>query len=58
VAYTGVRRFAPGLAYFPAVSLSIGERAALNFGDAPMRQGLTLVHFSAQFEPFLIQSTP
>ena len=36
-AFDDVRRFAPGLAYFPAVSLSVGERCALNFGDAPLR---------------------
>ena len=37
VAFSNVRRFAPGLAYFPAVSLSVGERCCLNFGAAPMR---------------------
>ena len=36
-AFANVRRNGPGLAYFPAVSLSVGERVALNFGDAPMR---------------------
>ena len=37
VAFANVRRGGPGLAYFPAASLSVGERVALNFGDAPMR---------------------
>jgi SPRY domain len=32
---TAVRRHLPGLAYFPAVSLSLGERCEPNFGGRP-----------------------
>ena len=37
VAFRGVRRHTPGMAYFPALSLSHGERCALNFGGMPFR---------------------
>eukprot|EP00850_Spirogloea_muscicola_P003185 SM000012S25447 [mRNA] locus=s12:1115664:1123627:- [translate_table: standard] len=37
VAFTGVRSLEPGLGYFPAVSLSYGERCLLNFGSRPMQ---------------------
>lgn len=38
VAFASVRRppVAPGLAYFPAISLSHGERCEINFGARPM----------------------
>ena len=35
--YRDVRRGRPGLAYFPAVSLSMNESMDVNFGDSPMR---------------------
>ena len=37
VAFRNVRRSQPGLAYFPAVSLSVNEAMDLNFGSSPMR---------------------
>ena len=37
VAFRNVRRSQPGLAYFPAVSLSVNEAMDLNFGTSPMR---------------------
>ena len=37
VAFRNVRRSQPGLAYFPAVSLSVNEAMDLNFGASPMR---------------------
>ena len=35
VAFTGVKGFESGLAYFPALSLSHGEKCDVNFGDRP-----------------------
>lgn len=37
VAFKGVRRHMPGMAYFPAFSLSHGERCVTNFGSVPFR---------------------
>ena len=37
VAFRGVRSFAEGLAYFPAVSLSHGEKCDINFGERPFQ---------------------
>ncbi|KAL4578054.1 hypothetical protein LXL04_014169 [Taraxacum kok-saghyz] len=37
VAFTGIRKMVPGLGYYPAVSLSQGERCDLNFGAHPFR---------------------
>ncbi|CAD7697383.1 unnamed protein product [Ostreobium quekettii] len=37
VAYDNVRTVKPHLGYFPAVSLSHGERCELNFGSKPLR---------------------
>ncbi|XP_077224077.1 E3 ubiquitin-protein ligase RKP [Tasmannia lanceolata] len=37
VAFYGVRKMGPGLGYFPAVSLSQGERCDLNFGSRPFK---------------------
>ncbi|KAG9151750.1 hypothetical protein Leryth_002032 [Lithospermum erythrorhizon] len=36
-AFSGIRKIAPGLGYFPALSLSHGESCELNFGDYPFR---------------------
>lgn len=36
VAFNNVRTKGPGLAYFPTLSLSYGERSELNFGQFPM----------------------
>lgn len=36
VAFDNVRTKGPGLAYFPTLSLSYGERSELNFGQFPM----------------------
>lgn len=41
VAFKGVRRWDRGLGYFPAVSLSLGERCELNFGGRPFRFPVT-----------------
>ncbi|KAH9610912.1 hypothetical protein KSS87_006588 [Heliosperma pusillum] len=37
VAFVGIRKMNPGLGYFPAVSLSQGERCDLNFGARPFK---------------------
>ncbi|XP_021736630.1 E3 ubiquitin-protein ligase RKP-like [Chenopodium quinoa] len=37
VAFSGIRKMNPGLGYFPAVSLSQGERCDLNFGARPFK---------------------
>ena len=37
VAFKNVRRHMPGIAYFPAFSLSHGERCVTNFGSMPFR---------------------
>ncbi|XP_010681095.2 E3 ubiquitin-protein ligase RKP [Beta vulgaris subsp. vulgaris] len=37
VAFAGIRKMNPGLGYFPAVSLSQGERCDLNFGARPFK---------------------
>lgn len=37
IAFTEVRRLQPGLGYFPALSLSHGERCELNFGARPFQ---------------------
>lgn len=37
VAFAGIRKMNPGLGYFPAVSLSQGERCDLNFGVRPFK---------------------
>lgn len=50
VAFAGIRKMSPGIGYFPAVSLSQGERCDLNFGARP---------FKYPIEGFLpIQSPP
>ncbi len=36
-AFNNVRRHVPGVAYFPAFSLSHGERCVTNFGNRPFR---------------------
>ncbi|KAK1301797.1 E3 ubiquitin-protein ligase RKP [Acorus calamus] len=37
VAFYGIRKMGPDLGYFPAVSLSQGERCELNFGACPFK---------------------
>ncbi|XP_071735461.1 E3 ubiquitin-protein ligase RKP [Rutidosis leptorrhynchoides] len=37
VAFDGIRKMVPGLGYYPAISLSQGERSDLNFGPRPFR---------------------
>lgn len=37
VAFRGIRKMVPGLGYYPALSLSLGERCELNFGAHPFR---------------------
>ncbi|KAL0286466.1 UNVERIFIED_CONTAM: E3 ubiquitin-protein ligase RKP [Sesamum calycinum] len=37
VAFGGVRKMVPGLGYYPAISLSQGERCELNFGGRPFK---------------------
>ncbi|KAL8193907.1 hypothetical protein R6Q57_026149 [Mikania cordata] len=37
VAFKGIRKMVPGLGYYPAISLSQGERCLLNFGACPFR---------------------
>ncbi|KAK3017015.1 hypothetical protein RJ639_006876 [Escallonia herrerae] len=37
VAFEGIRKMVPGLGYYPAISLSQGERCELNFGGHPFR---------------------
>lgn len=37
VAFNGIRKMVPGLGYYPAISLSQGERCELNFGARPFR---------------------
>lgn len=37
VAFDGIRKMVPGLGYYPAISLSQGERCELNFGGRPFR---------------------
>ncbi|KAI3794549.1 hypothetical protein L1987_37181 [Smallanthus sonchifolius] len=37
LAFSGIRKMVPGLGYYPAISLSQGERCHLNFGARPFR---------------------
>ncbi|XP_051140368.1 E3 ubiquitin-protein ligase RKP [Andrographis paniculata] len=37
VAFTGIRKMVPGLGYYPAISLSQGERCEINFGGLPFK---------------------
>ncbi|KAA8530924.1 hypothetical protein F0562_005616 [Nyssa sinensis] len=37
MAFDGIRKMVPGLGYYPAISLSQGERCDLNFGARPFR---------------------
>ncbi|KAG7637012.1 E3 ubiquitin-protein ligase RKP [Arabidopsis thaliana] len=36
-AFTGIRKLGPGFGYYPAISLSQGERCELNFGAYPFK---------------------
>ncbi|KAF4355134.1 hypothetical protein F8388_026059 [Cannabis sativa] len=37
VAFRGIRQMGPGFGYYPAISLSQGERCELNFGSRPFK---------------------
>lgn len=37
VAFSGIRKLGPGFGYYPAISLSQGERCELNFGAYPFK---------------------
>ena len=37
VAFHGIRKMGPGFGYYPAISLSQGERCELNFGSRPFK---------------------
>lgn len=37
VAFSGIRKMVPGLGYYPAISLSQGERCEINFGGRPFQ---------------------
>ncbi|KAK6924149.1 Ubiquitin conjugation factor E4, core [Dillenia turbinata] len=37
VAFEGIRKMGPGLGYYPAISMSQGERCELNFGAHPFK---------------------
>lgn len=37
VAFDGIRKMEPGVGYYPAISLSEGERCDLNFGSRPFK---------------------
>ncbi|XP_021887448.1 LOW QUALITY PROTEIN: E3 ubiquitin-protein ligase RKP [Carica papaya] len=37
VAFSGIRKMGPGFGYYPAISLSQGERCILNFGCRPFK---------------------
>lgn len=37
VAFRGIRKMGPGFGYYPAISLSQGERCELNFGSRPFK---------------------
>lgn len=37
VAFHGIRKMGPGVGYYPAISLSQGERCELNFGGRPFK---------------------
>ncbi|OVA13673.1 B30.2/SPRY domain [Macleaya cordata] len=40
VAFDGIRKMGPGLGYYPAISLSQGERCDLNFGARPFKYSI------------------
>ncbi|KAI7756349.1 hypothetical protein M8C21_004185, partial [Ambrosia artemisiifolia] len=44
VAFNGIRKMVPGIGYYPAVSLSQGERCDLNFGARPFRYPIQGFH--------------
>ncbi|KAK9071573.1 hypothetical protein SSX86_008001 [Deinandra increscens subsp. villosa] len=44
VAFNGIRKVVPGLGYYPAISLSQGERCDLNFGARPFRYPIQEFH--------------
>ncbi|XP_075479160.1 E3 ubiquitin-protein ligase RKP-like [Primulina tabacum] len=44
VAFGGIRKMVPGLGYYPAISLSQGERSQLNFGGLPFRYPIKGFH--------------
>ncbi|KAK6150490.1 hypothetical protein DH2020_015422 [Rehmannia glutinosa] len=44
VAFGGIRKMVPGLGYYPAISLSQGERCELNFGRHPFKYPIKGFH--------------
>ncbi|KAK6150498.1 hypothetical protein DH2020_015430 [Rehmannia glutinosa] len=44
VAFGGIRKMVPGLGYYPAISLSQGERCELNFGGHPFKYPIKGFH--------------
>ncbi|GAV71431.1 SPRY domain-containing protein [Cephalotus follicularis] len=52
VAFSGIRKMGPGFRYYPAISLSQGERCDLNFGARPFRYPIE-GFFPLQAPPFL-----
>ncbi|GER35138.1 RING finger and SPRY domain-containing protein [Striga asiatica] len=44
VAFAGIRKMVPGLGYYPAISLSQGERCELNFGGHPFKYPIKGYH--------------
>ncbi|KAB2597297.1 E3 ubiquitin-protein ligase RKP-like [Pyrus ussuriensis x Pyrus communis] len=52
-AFHGIRKMGPGSGYYPAVSLSQGERCELNFGARPFRFPIER-YLPLQAPPFLV----
>ncbi|KAE8700087.1 E3 ubiquitin-protein ligase RKP [Hibiscus syriacus] len=50
LAFSGIRKMEPGFGYYPAVSLSQGERCELNFGSRPFKYPID--------DYFPLQATP
>ncbi len=48
MAFSNIRNFQPGTAFFPALSISHGERSELNFGSQPFRYAV------AGFQPIQV----
>ncbi|KAI3775874.1 hypothetical protein L1987_45630 [Smallanthus sonchifolius] len=44
VAFNGIKKTVPGLGYYPAISLSQGERCDINFGGRPFRYPIQEFH--------------
>ncbi|KAF5769462.1 putative transcription factor C2H2 family [Helianthus annuus] len=57
VAFNGIKKMVPGLGYYPAISLSQGERCHLNFGARPFRypiQGFQLIQIPPSTNPLAV----